>query len=121
MAREARPEPVGSDFQSAIADRSRGAWVGAIDETVVGYLVTRVEDLRDGRRLGVIEDIFVEAGARSVGVGEAMMDLAMPWFKDHGCLGVDAPALPGMRETKNFFETFGFTARLLVVHHALES
>jgi GNAT superfamily N-acetyltransferase len=121
MAREARPEPVHSDFESAIADRSRQAWVGTIDEHLIGYLVAHVEDLRDGRRLGVVEDIFVEPGARSVGVGEAMMDLAMPWFRDHDCAGVDAHALPGMRETKNFFETFGFTARLLVVHHKLES
>jgi hypothetical protein len=31
-------------------------------------------------------------------------------------VGIDAFALPGMRETKNFFEGSGFTARLLVMH-----
>jgi len=120
LAREARPEPAAADFEAAMADNGRGVWVGTIEETPMGYLVARVEDLRNGRVLGVIDDIFVEAGARAVGIGEAMMDLAMAWFREQSCSGVDAYALPGMRATKNFFETFGFTARLLGVHHRRE-
>ena len=34
--------------------------------------------------------------------------------------GVDATALPGHRQAKNFFERAGFTARLLVMHHAVD-
>ena len=78
--------------------------------------MARVEDLADGRRLGVVEDVFVEEQARGIGIGEALMDPAIGWFVSLGCFGADAVALPGMRATKNFFETFGFTARLLVVH-----
>ena len=121
MAREARREPVDVSLKSALDDASRGVWVGTIDEVVMGYLVGRVEDLADGRRLGVVEDVFVEAGAREVGIGEALMDQAMPWFVAERCIGVDAIALPGMRATKNFFETFGFTARMIVVHHRLDA
>lgn len=120
LANEARPAPAAADFEAALADHNRGAWVGTIDDAVMGYLVGHVQELRDDRRLGVVEDIYVEPGARAVGIGEAMMDLAMEWFRSEHCAGVDAYALPGMRETKNFFETFGFTARLLVVHHRLE-
>ena len=120
LTHEARGEPAAPDLEAALADRSRHAWVGTFDDVVVGYLIGRIEELRDGRRLGVVEDIFVEAGGRAVGIGEAMVDLAMAWFRQQRCTGVDAYALPGMRETKNFFETFGFTARLLVVHHRLE-
>lgn len=36
-----------------------------------------------------------------------------------GCLGIDALALPGNRETKNFFEASGLTARAIVVHRSL--
>jgi hypothetical protein len=36
-----------------------------------------------------------------------------------GCVGIDALALPGNRQTKNFFESFGFTARAIVVHRRL--
>jgi GNAT superfamily N-acetyltransferase len=70
--------------------------------------------------LGRITDLFVEPGARAVGVGEALMDALLPWFRARECRGVDATALPGNRETKNFFEMSGFTARLLVMHHRFE-
>ena len=121
VARDGRREPVDVSLKAALDDAAHGAWVGTIDDVVVGYLVGRVEDLSDGQRLGVVEDVFVEPQAREVGVGEALMDQALPWFRDQGCLGVDAIALPGMRATKNFFETFGFTARTIVVHHRLDA
>ena len=47
------------------------------------------------------------------------MGLVVAWCRERGCLGIDAAALPGSRATKNFFEESGFSARLLVMHHAL--
>ena len=73
-----------------------------------------------GSRLGVVSDIFVEEGARAVGVGEAMMGDLVAWCEAKGCAGMDAMALPGHRLTKNFFEESGFTARKLVMHHRLK-
>lgn len=108
--REARdgPPPIGP-----------GVWVGTIDDAVIGFAAGHVEDLRDGRRLGVIDEIYVEAEGRSVGVGEAMVGALIDWFSAEGCAGVDAHALPGARATKNFFEESGFSARLLVMHRKL--
>jgi hypothetical protein len=37
-----------------------------------------------------------------------------------GCVGVDAPALPGSRSAKAFFEDNGFIARMLVMHRPSE-
>lgn len=107
--REARREPPGT---------SRTI-VGEIDGTVVGYASVGIDTLSDGRLLGVVTGIFVEPGARQVSVGEVMLDEVIAWCAAQGCVGIDAHALPGNRETKNFFETFGFTARLIVVHRAL--
>ena len=118
--REARRHPVAESLLAAIEDPGGGVWVGTIDDVVVGYAAGRIEELPAGDRLGVVEDIFVEAGARSVGVGEALADAAVAWFEDQGCCGADALALPGARATKNFFEEAGFTARLLVMHKALK-
>ena len=120
VAREGRAEPVEESLARAVVDPGALVVVGTIDETVLGYATGRVEALRDGRCLGVIDDLFVEEEARAVGVGEAMMDLLLAWFRQRGCAGVDATALPGARETKNFFEESGFSARLLVMHHRLE-
>src|SRR4051794_18430879 len=96
LARESRGEPVEGNLEAAFANPGCRAWVGTVTGVVVGYLAGRVEDLRDGRRLGVVDDVYVEPGARAVGVGEAMMDLALGWYRDEGCFGVDAMALPGM-------------------------
>jgi GNAT superfamily N-acetyltransferase len=100
-------------------DPGRPLWVGVLAETVVGYLSGRVDVLADGRRLGVVEGVYVDPACRSVGVGEAMMAAAVGWFREQGCAGVDAIALPGARATKNFFEESGFTSRLLLMHHRL--
>ena len=120
-AREARPEPVEDSLAGALRDPATRVVVGTIDDVPIGYAVVRVEQLHDGSRLGVIDDIFVEEGARSVGVGEAMMGDLVGWCEAQGCSGMDAMALPGHRETKNFFEESGFTARKLVMHHRLEA
>lgn len=120
VAREARAEPVDISLRAEIADPRVIVLAGTLEEAVLGYATGRVEALRDGRCLGIIDDLFVEPDARAVGVGEAMMDLLLAWFRQCGCAGVDSTALPGARETKNFFEEAGFTARLLVMHNRLE-
>lgn len=125
LAREGHRGEVETSLAADLDDPDGGVWVGTIDSTVVGYGVGHVETLAgldDGERgrLGVIDDLFVEPDARSVGVGEAMMAMMLGWFTARGCRGVDALALPGNRSTKNFFEESGFTARLLVMHHRLD-
>ena len=120
VAKEARAEPVEESLSRQIADPTSIVLVGTIDDEVLGYAAGRTEELRDGRCLGVIDDLFVEEQARAIGVGEAMMDQLLDWFRQRGCAGVDSTALPGARETKNFFEESGFSARLLVMHHRME-
>lgn len=117
---EARREPLEDVFSDLVAsgDGVRVV-VGTIDEHILGYGVAQVRTLADGSRLGVIEDIFVESQARGVGLGEGLVGDLVGWCDDQGCRGVDAMALPGQRETKNFFEGSGFTARKLVMHRSL--
>ena len=103
-----------------LAEPTHPAWVGVLAGEVVGYLFGRIEALADGRTLGLVDAIYVDARCRAVGVGEAMMAEAVAAFGAAGCFGVDALALPGARATKNFFEESGFTARMLVMHHRLE-
>ncbi len=119
--RHGRPEPVDQALARAVEDRDRAAWVGTVDDQTVGYAIGRTETLAGGTELGVVEDLFVEQGARSVGVGEALMGALLAWFVDRGCAGVDTVALPGDRLSKNFFESSGFKARLIVMHRALPS
>ncbi|MGI9120835.1 MAG: GNAT family N-acetyltransferase [Acidimicrobiales bacterium] len=117
--RETRPLPALASLAQALQDPSQLVLAGTIDDVVLGYAVARLETLRDGQLLGVVSDLFVEPEARSVGVGEMLIDLVLDWCGQHRCRGVDALVLPGNRDTKNFFETFGFTARAIVVHRPL--
>jgi GNAT superfamily N-acetyltransferase len=119
-AREARPEPLEETLVAALADPCVRLVAGTIDDVVVGYAVVHLEDLRDGSRLGVVDEIYVEEEARGVGLGEAMMADLVAWCVDQGCFGMDAMALPGHRSAKNFFEESGFTARKLVMYHSLD-
>ena len=119
VARDGRAEPLEESLRVTVVGPASLAVAGTIDDTVVGFGTGRLEDLRDGTCLGVIDELFVEEGARAVGVGEAIMDELLVWFSARGCRGVDSTALPGARETKNFFEESGFTARLLVMHRRL--
>ncbi len=111
VARHCRPEPLDLAFSEALDDPTTGLWAGVIDGVPVGYALVSA----DGE-VAVIEELHVEPEARAVGVGEAILDSIVAWAKEVGCTGIDAFALPGARETKNFFETFGMTARLLVLH-----
>jgi len=117
--REARPEPHEETLVSLLGRDDASVVVGTIDGTIVGFGTVEIETLRDGTRLGVIGDLFVEREARSVGVGESIADLIVTFCRGAKCVGIDAYALPGARDAKNFFERSGFTARALVMHHKL--
>ena len=120
-AREARTEPLEQSLGPLLRDPDHRVLVGTIDGVVMGYAVARLERLNDGSRLGVIDDIFVEEGARGIGIGEGMINDIIAWCEEAGCVGIDAMALPGHRLTKNFFEDSGFSARKLVMHRSLVS
>jgi ribosomal protein S18 acetylase RimI-like enzyme len=115
---------VGADDGSGTALR---AWadtpghvllVGTLEEAVVGIAVGHAQDL-GGERIGVVDCLYVEPQARGVGVGSALTAALVSRFGELGCVAVDAPALPGDRETKQRFEAAGFSARLLVLHRRL--
>lgn len=114
VARHCRPEPLDLAFAEAQADPTTGLWAGLVDGVPVGYALVSA----DGD-VAVIEELHVDPEARAVGVGEALLDAIVAWARQVGCCGLDSFALPGARDTKNFFETFGMTARLLVLHRDL--
>jgi GNAT superfamily N-acetyltransferase len=114
-----RRPPFEPELRAAIEDPARLLLCGLLSGSVVGYAAARIDELPDGALLAVVEDLFALPEARHVGVGEVMMDTVLEWATDRGAIGIDALALPGMRDTKNFFERFGLVARAIVVHRSL--
>lgn len=91
--------------------------IGAFsDEALVGWAYVRLHTLPDHRVLGIIDELGVHPDGRQIGAGELLLEHVLAWCRSKQCIGVDSFALPGARETKNFFETFGMKARLLTVH-----
>ena len=106
-------------LRSAFEDADRFLAVGNIEGVPVGFASVFCD--RERREpVGVVEIVYVEPAARQVGVAESIVKLVMEWSASKGCVGVDAPALPGSRSAKAFFEDNGFVARLLVMHHPLD-
>jgi GNAT superfamily N-acetyltransferase len=93
--------------------------VGEYDGVVVGLAAATVAEGAGEHRRGLIECCYVEAGARGVGVGSALMEEAVAWCAARDCTDVDALALPGDRPTKQRLEAAGFTARLLTLSRRL--
>jgi GNAT superfamily N-acetyltransferase len=118
--RERRAGPVGEALAHAVAADDYELAVGVWDGAIVGYALARADRLADGGVLGVIDDLYVEPGARQVGLGETLMNHLLDWCRAQGCFGVDSIALPGDRSTKNFFESFGLVARAILVHKPLD-
>ncbi len=116
--REAAPVASPEVALDALGERDR-AFLGCVEGVAVGFAIVRTDRLADGSMLGMIDVLYVEPGFREVGVGEALMEQILAWARENDCVGIDGLALPGDRHTKNFFESFGFKARLLVVHRDL--
>lgn len=119
--REARDRAGSAAFADALDDPRQRVVVGCVGDYVAGYAMARTEELRDRSLLGLVDDLYVEPEFRGVSVGEVMMDDLLAWCQEQGCIGVDSLALPGDRDTKNFFERFGMKARALLVHRAFGS
>jgi len=117
--RESQPEPLDALLAARLDRDDAAVLVGTYEGVTVGYGTAWIDQLRDGSRLGVIDEIYVEPGARGVGVGELLVARLVAFCRDAGCSGIDATALPGHREAKNFFERAGFSARLLVMHRSV--
>jgi GNAT superfamily N-acetyltransferase len=101
-----------------LADPRRTMLLGTVDDTVVGMAMGRLDEVGE-TRLGIIDAYYVEAQARGVGVGGALLEGLVSWFSASGCRGVDINALPGDRSTKNLLEASGFKARLITMHRTL--
>ncbi|MHB8245349.1 MAG: N-acetyltransferase [Acidimicrobiales bacterium] len=106
---------------STASTRAALVAVVEVESVVLGYLEASLLSVEDGGLLCWVDAIYVEAGGREIGAGEALMDLVKRWASENDAEGIDVVALPGARETKNFLESNGFAARLVVMHASVEA
>jgi GNAT superfamily N-acetyltransferase len=119
LLKEAIADPLEPRFRDMVHDDRRLVLLGTIDDVAVGLGVARLEEISESARTTTVEVLYVDPPAREVGVGEKLLAELADWATRLGCTGIDVPVLPGMRESKNFLESSGFAARLLVMHRRL--
>lgn len=117
IAHDALAAPSVADLASRLTDHRHATVVGTLDDHVLAYGLAHTEPITRGDGLiGVIDELFVAEPARAVGLGETLLHELVRWCRATGCSSIDATALPGDRQAKNFFESAGFKARRLVMH-----
>ena len=113
-------EPIDDSFAAILDDPDSMLVVGSIDHVILGFCWMRVEPLLSqakDRVVAVSRLIHTVAEARGVGIGDAMLTLAMDEMRARGIALFDARVSPGHRNAKNFYEAHGFSARLIIMHH----
>lgn len=98
-----------------VGDRRRTVVVGVVGDVVAGMMSVRVDDVQ-GMPLGVVDFCYVEPTSRRQGIGSALLGEVLAFCSLAGCRGIDVPALPGDRVTKQWLEAGGFRARALTMH-----
>lgn len=114
-------EPIEDSFRLILDDPESAVVVGTIDELPFGFMWMRLEGLLPqaaGAKVGSARLVFVEPDARGVGVGEKMIIHVMDDFRGRGVDLFDSHVSPGHRLAKNFFESHGYSARRIVMHHS---
>ena len=115
------PEPVGRSLNMLVERPDGVVVVGLIDGVPLGFLAGLEQPLLAPMAdcsIGVVQLIFTDHEARGVGVGAAMLHVAMREFRNRGIDLFDARVSPGHRLAKNFFESNGFKARSITMHRS---
>lgn len=95
------------------------SWVGTVDEHVVGFLRCTIDDVPQHGLVCSVERVFVDENARELGFGDALLQQAIDYATNLGCVAIEGNALPGDRETKNLYERAGIVARKIIVSRPL--
>lgn len=117
---EGLAEPLEAAMAHLIDDADSFFRVGEIDGVGLGFIWARIEPLlpqAGDERIGVVRLVYVDPGARAVGVGESMLDDVLASMRAGGIRRFDAIVSPGHRLAKNFFESAGFSARRITMYH----
>lgn len=104
-------------LRESIESADTMVWCGLWDSALVGYAIATHRT--DGEPVVLLREIYTTPEARDVGVGEALVEAAIAWAIANEAQAIDAQTLPGARQSKNLFERFGLTARLITVRRDL--
>jgi GNAT superfamily N-acetyltransferase len=92
-------------------------FVGERESVILGFCLLKIAT---GEKRAQVRQIFVELGARDLGLGAQLLSACEVVARDKRCTYLEGFALPGDRETKNLFERFSMSAQVLFVGKKLD-
>lgn len=116
LLRNHRSKPTDASYGADIDDPDKIVVIGCVRSYPAGFGVAGLTRLAGGYTLAEVTELFVESDLRGVGLGAQIMDRLIDWARSVGADGIDSQAMPGDRDTKNFFEGNGMVTRALNVH-----
>jgi len=109
------------DLEGVVNSPTSQLFVARVDNVIVGTLTLVVFTIPTGVR-GWIEDVVVDAGARGMGVGEALSLAAIDEARRLGVRSIDLTSRPSREEANALYQKLGFELRNTNVYRlALES
>ena len=99
------PERAREALEAAIASPDAQVLVALADGEVAG-ICTVYADLRSVR-FGLrawVEDLAVDPGRRSAGIGKALLDAARDWGRDQGCTHLELDSGVARTDAHRFYE-----------------
>ncbi len=101
-------------FKEYLSNERKALIVGEYCDYPLGFMLVEIVNINQEKAAN-IQEVFVDMEARDVGLGEVIMDHAIEWSRSKGASVLLGRAFPGDRATKNYFERFHITARLIEV------
>jgi GNAT superfamily N-acetyltransferase len=106
------PESYLAAFDSIASDPNNELVVACLDDRVVGVLqLTFIPYLTyQGSWRALIEGVRVDSGARSAGIGKALLEWAIERARERGCHLVQLTTDKSRPDALRFYEALGFVA-----------
>ncbi len=116
-----QPENVGQlwldSFQRTLG-RFSNVFLAEMEDKPVGFMLCRIKRLpayMGGEPVGEISDVWIDAEARRLGIGDGLTRFALNWLREQGTHSVEVQVLKDNDASWKLFESVGFKLEFRVV------
>jgi ribosomal protein S18 acetylase RimI-like enzyme len=108
------PENVGEvwlDSFKRTLGRFSNVFIAELDGQVVGFMLCRLKRVpayMGGVLVGELSDMWIDASARRMGIGDKLSRLAMDWMRQQGAHSIEIQVLKDNEASWKLYERMGF-------------
>lgn len=108
------PENVGEvwlDTFRRTLGRFSSVFVAEVEERVVGFMLCRLKRVpayMGGVLVGELSDMWIDASARRMGIGDRLSRLAIDWMREQGAHSIEIQVLKDNEASWKLYERMGF-------------